>query len=359
MTQNRPGFTIVDVLAAAAIVSVAGAAAQPVFNVNRGAGFNAANEANHRELAVRQHVFMLDNDNQFAGPNVTGWPGMQGVPIDGGRFVGNTSATTPVEQHDFISPLFGDDLGFSPNRALRFMQLLERFRDPAQRRFNDEFFFGDDTPDLADFEAILDIGGRFRATSYLSPATFHYWGTPRGGFDPDKGGVVPSDEDAWQQEFGGVPYNWGGPIATQIETPRDYRPRLDNVGTSLADKALLADGSRFLEPDTGIVDIQVDPAPRLLGNFTHGFLSAETESSYGRLRGDGSNVRLSARRIGGKTLGDAVMYVTFFDGSTRAVRVGDAKARPDWWAPTGSEWVGLQDIAPEAASQYEVGDRLP
>jgi len=71
---------------------------------------------------------------------------------------------------------------------------------------------------------------------------------------------------------------------------------------------------------------------------------------YGRTR---PGIFASARRNGlSGNVDDRVLYISFFDGSARPVSVTNAKARPDWWAPTGSEWVSLGGIAPEASDQY-------
>ncbi len=358
MTTRR-GFTAVDLLAATAAVGIAAAALQPVLKTSRTSSMSTTNAGQHRLLASQQAMFIAANDGAFTGPTTTGWPGMNGLPIDGSRFVGNTTPTTPVQQQDWISPLVGDLFGFSPNRALRTQQLLETVSDPRQGRMNDTLFVSTAPDDLGDFTDALANGG-FRGVSYLAPAAFQFWGTPqRGGFTPGQP-PLPDDLRDWINQFGGAPHNWSGGLAGNIKTPRGYLPRIDRVGTSPANKVQFADGSRYLS--NGLLDIRVDPAPQAFGNHLSGFFGWEGETSYGRqFLGGPGNIELSARRagLGGNSLDRRVMYVTFFDGSTRPVSLTAAKSRIDWWAPTGSEWVSTAGLAPELDGLVQPGDLLP
>ena len=228
-------------------------------------------------------------------------------------------------------------------------------RDPRNTKFNDGLFLGSGASDSQYFVEAFVLGG-YRSVSYLAPATFQYWGTPRPNvFVPGKG-LFPGDEHFWNLKYGGVPYNWGGVLASNIKTPREYRPLIDNIGASPSQKVIFADGTRFVESN-GLTDIDIAPTPAVFGSFVSGFFANESETSYGRTR---PGIFASARRAGlSGNVDDRVLYISFFDGSARPVSVTNAKARPDWWAPTGSEWVSLDGIAPEASTQYDVGDLLP
>ncbi len=361
---SRRGFSAVDLLAATAAVAIAGAISQPVLQKSRASSMGTTNASQHRLLASQQALFIAANDGAFTGPTTTGWPGMNGLPIDGGRFVGNTTSITPVQQQDWITPLVGDLFGFSPNRALRTQQLLETMRDPRQGRFNDVLFDAAGPADAQDFVDVLNNGGGFRAVSYLSPATFQFWGTPDrsdcGVFTPGKP-PEPCIDEIWRKKFGGVPHNFSGAIAANIETPEGYLPRIDQVGTSPANKVQFADGTRYLNPDNRL-DINIDPAPMSFGNHTSAFFPVEIGTAYGRSAFNSpGNIVNSVRRpgLGNAGLDSRVMYVTFFDGSTRPVSLTTAKSRPDWWAPTGSEWVDVSGIAPELDGLVQPGDILP
>ncbi|MEL7485502.1 MAG: hypothetical protein AAFN41_14260, partial [Planctomycetota bacterium] len=247
MNTRRRGFTALDLLAATAAVGVAAALAQPVLQKARATSFDITNASQHRLLSSQQAMYIAANDGAFTGPTTSGWPGQNGLPIDGNRFVGNTTSTTPVQQQDWITPLVGDLFNFSPNRALRTQQLLETIRDPRQGRMNDLLFNAQNPADATDFEAVLNGGGGFRAVSYLSPAAFQFWGTPQtGAFVPGQG-LKPDDREDWIKQFGGVPHNFSGGIAGNIKTPRGYLPRIDQVGTSPSSKVQFADGTRYLD----------------------------------------------------------------------------------------------------------------
>lgn len=360
-TCVRRGFSALDLLAATAAVGIAAAALQPVLTTARANSMSTTNASQHRLLASQQAMYIAANDDAFTGPTTSGWPGQNGLPIDGNRFVGNTTSATPVQQQDWITPLVGDMFRFSPNRALRTQQLFETIRDPRQGRMIDALFVNGAPSDVDDFVDVSNSNGGFRAASYLAPAAFRFWGTPRpGGFTPGQPPVV-GDAQIWQKKYGGVPHHWGAFLAGTIKTPRGYLPRIDQVGTSPANKVQFADGTRYLNANN-VLDIETAPAPSTFGNHTSGFFASEGEISYGRnALGTPNNIALSARRPG---LGNAgvdarVMYVTFFDGSTRPVSLTTAKSRPDWWAPTGSEWVSTAGIAPELDGLVQPGDLLP
>ena len=347
------GFTIVDVLAAGAVAVVAGALAQPVLNEGKAESRGTTNRAQHQMLAARQAMFMLANDGQFTGANVTGWVDIPGPDQSDAHYLGDTTPGTPTQTTDWITPLVGDEMGLSANRALRTQQLFEQVRDPRNGAFN-TLLFGSpaDATDFAD----AAVNGGYYTTSYLAPAAFQYWGTPIPNvFVPGKG-IVFGDAHYWNLKYGGVPYNWSGGSASNIKTPRAYRPRIDNVGTSPSQKVMFADGTRYVDFDSS-TDIDLDPTPGLFGNFVTGFFASDDETAYGRNR---AGITFSARRQGlGQGVDSRVLFITFYDGSTRSSTVAQAKARPDWWAPTGSEWISFDGIAPEASAQYQVGDLLP
>ncbi len=352
MSGNR-GFTVVDVLAAGAVGCVLVAMAQPVLKENKAQSMSITNRSQHQFLAARQGMFMLANDGQFSGANITGWVDIPGPNQSDSHYVGTTTSSTPTQTTDWITPLVGDELGFSANRARRTQELFEQVRDPRNGATNDSLY--GIAADQSDFVDIFNRGS-YRATSYLAPAAFHYWGTPNpGGFVPGQG-MVHGDAYYWELKYGGVPYNWGGAMASQIQTPRAYRPRIENVGTSLDQKVMFADGTRYVD-FSGQIDIELHPTPLLFGNFHSGFFANEGEVAYGR---EWPGLPYSARRQGlGQDLDSRTLFITFYDGSTRTATVAQAKARPDWWAPTGSEWVSFQNAAPDATAGYQIGDQLP
>ena len=354
MARNH-GFTIIDVLALGAVTLTAAAATQPVLQDAKQQSMATTNRSQHKLISAQQGMFIAANDGQFASANVTGWLSTPGPDQDPSLFTGDTSSSTPTQTVDWITPLLGDAFGWSDNRALRTQQLLEEVRDPRNTLYNDGLFIGGGSSDSQDFIDANALGG-FRSTSYLAPATFQFWGTPMpGGFFPGQG-VVKGDEYYWNLKYGGIPYSFNGTFATMINTPREYRPRIENVGTTLSEKVMFADGTRYVGLN-GLTDFDINPTPGAIGNFVSAFFASEHSIAYGRTR---PGILASARRPGfSGNVDDRVLFISFYDGSARPVSVTNAKARPDWWAPTGSEWVSFDGVAAEASDQYEVGDLLP
>ncbi|PHQ79636.1 MAG: hypothetical protein COB69_07510 [Phycisphaera sp.] len=131
------------------------------------------NKSQHRMLSAQQGMFIAAHDGQFASANVTGWLSTPGSNQDPSMFTGNTSASTPTQTVDWITPLLGESLGWSDNRALRTQQLLDQVRDPRNSKFTDGLFLGSGASDSQDFVDAFVLGG-YRSVSYLAPATFQY-----------------------------------------------------------------------------------------------------------------------------------------------------------------------------------------
>lgn len=361
----RRGMTLIEVVAGVAAIGVIGTVAMPALSNVRARGGDAANIQNQRTLAMGQMVYMNANDGFFAGPNTTGWGSVPGASQDASRYVGNTSATTPTDTHDWISPIVGDAFGFRANRAERMQDLLMTFRDPLNGLENNVLF--GEASDRGDYTRVLVDQGGFPAVSYLSPSAFHYWGTLRAGFQPGVGFV--DEITPIRQQFGGVPYFWGGALANSIEVPSSHRPTIDRVGTQLSAKVLIADGTRYVA-DESIIDINVNPVPNIFGNLTDNSPSFRGSTAWGR-QGPGDGLGASARRPApvlrenlafssprDRRNGSA-LTVTYFDGSSRLVGVPEAKARLEWWYPTGASVKSIGGLEPEAASRFARGDVLP
>lgn len=351
--QNR-AFTLIELLVVIAIIALLIGILLPALGTARATAWKIVDATQIRSLLTGQLIYMNDNDEQFAGPNTSGWGERPGPNQSNNRYLDETTSSTPTSTFDWISVVIGEELNFSANRAERTANIFNDFADPAAREFN-QLVFGS-AADRADFEQILTQGRGFKQASYLSPAVFHFWQASRGGFVG--GGFVPDETAGFAQRFGGVPYIWDRPISSQVETVRGYRPRLSRVGTQVANKILIADGTRFLTSDLTL-DFDINPTPNFFGSFTTGTPQWVNNNSYGKFgdRGalNGENVALSFRHVGES------INTGYFDGHVDNLTKQEVWEDPTPWHPTGATIVDTTEFTEEfrARGMFENGDKIP
>ena len=325
------GFTLVELLVVVAVISILMSLTVPALSGARQAAQTAIAMANVRRLGVAQATYANQNDQWLAGPNTSG---ARAITDHGRSLEGDTTSTTPTTTHDWISPVLGDELALSPNRAERTAEIFQRLAGPRVRRFADSLWGR--SGDLADFDRVLGERG-FLQVSYLAPSAFHY--RPEGGdWTPRllRGGNV--------RPLTGIPRPY--------HPPSWYRPRLDLLARPDA-KAIVADGTRYITEQRGpkgtgfTLDFDVSPEPAIYGSFTSSGPIFHASRAYGRayLSGQSVNVDLSMRYY------DREMHVGYFDTHAERLGAGRVWSDPTPWYPRGSRYEG-GEATPELAGLF-------
>ncbi len=347
--RRHTAFTLVELAVALAMVTICLALLVVAARGTRTGAQSAVSLGNVRLLSEGQLRFAQDNDGYIAGPNSTGLPAASLLRIDDellfGRILllGDQTPTTPTTTFDWISPILGDELGLSTNRAERYWQIMELLACPRATRMND-FLFGT-AEDLSDFEAIFEERG-YRQVSYLAPASFLGLPAVPGGVDWD----YPLPKEVF------VPRLFE-PFPTPFRLPSDYRPRLDRIDNA-GNKVCVAGGTRYYLGHEGLLDFDVNPAPVLYSSFASSGPTFEGSIAYGRKDGPvpdesvESNIRLSCRYPG------YGFHAGRWDGSAYGLTAFEAWADPVPWHPTGSIYAGSAGT-PEIEAAFEAGDVLP
>ncbi len=324
----RRGLTIPEVLASVAAVASLVALLQPAERFAKQANASPlACQMKQRSLTRATLMYALEHQGWLPGPNTSG----ADVQVGALDNTFDTTPTTPVESHDWMSPVVGDLLGLSANRAERQQQLLNgRLRCPEATAFNQAIFGS--APDLQEYVQRIS-GGGFAQVSYLSPASFHYF---------------PNTEEATARRY------LGRRLHTSFQTPvainPEYLPRIDLLGVRPAEKIWVADGTRYLTGD-GVLDINVSPRASIYGNSTSSGPTNDTSTAYGRRSASqGMQLPLTFRH-------DGSILTARFDGSVIPLTQTEAWTDAKPWYPSGSVYNGGGGTI-ESRDFHELGEVL-
>lgn len=343
-SHRKAAFTLIELLVVVAIIALLIGILLPGLGQARRVARSMVCSANQRSLTQAQLAYAGSNKDYYAGVNTSG---ADAQFYAGANILNDTSSTMPTTAYDWISPTLGDALGFSPNRARRTQDILNRFRCPEALQFNTTTFGA--APDLQAFRDIQSAEG-YRQVSYLSPAAFHYLSpalpgvqrryTPRG-----------LTSTAFVELL--APTNQGTP-ATVLP---NFQPRLDLVGTQLSNKVIVLDGTRYLDLQGGgyVLDFDVAPVPGFFSSFLTSSPVFDASREYGRSGSvsglNGANWKLSIRHPG------PTVNAGYFDGHVATLRSSDLWKDASRWYPSGAIWNGSNGT-PESRAFHQVGKPL-
>lgn len=336
MKKNDKAFTLIELLVVISIIALLIGVLLPALSSARGSAQSLVCKATMKNLATLNAFYASDNREYYSSPvNVgTAYTGNVIIPGEGLQsgteaMIGNSESITPTTTQDWISPMAGDSVNFSTNRAERTRDIFNTLGCARANVFNDTIYSGSQEDDTEQFSDMVEEG--LSQVSYLMPTGFAH---------------VSGDDTSYLNSLvRGATFARVQSMLSHSRGPQQakgFRHRMDRVGTSASSKVMFADGTRYWEDSEGL-DIDSATNPILGGDGTSGFGSFTSSSpifdastAYGRSFGNASetqnNQLLSYRH-------DEAFNVARFDTSVNTMNQAESYIDPNPWYPTGTRWV--------------------
>ena len=330
--MKRTGFTLIELLVVISIIALLIGILLPALGSARETARKVVCASMQRQLHLGQELYMNQNDGYFASLVTTGVSysvssvGPGGVTSGATLLEGDTTGETPITTWDWISPTLGASVGLSTNRAERTYQVLSQYGCSAATYENDIIYPGSGASDLDDFEEIITSRG-YPQASYLMPEPFSRYSA--NFIVPEPTGGADDFYSFYEGELTG--------FSNPAVTPTSYSPRRFSVGTSLSNKIMFADGTRFFtDPNDGsVLDFDIAAVDTTFSFFSSNTPQFHASRAYGRdVEAAPNNILLSFRHPS-QTINSA-----YFDGHVSSMGSTEAWTDPNPWYPTRSSWNG-------------------
>ncbi|GJM18007.1 MAG: hypothetical protein DHS20C14_02200 [Phycisphaeraceae bacterium] len=334
--NNRRGFTLIELLVVIAIIALLIGILLPALGQARGTARSIVCRSNTRSIGQFQTVYAIDNSEYLSAATTNlapyKWQNITGA-LDPEELIFNTTSTSPTTSLDWLSPIMGDAVNLSPNRAERTAQLFNDWGCAGATSYNDTVYPVGKPDDFDEFDLIAQTVG-IKQVSYLAPTSMYFL-HPSKGFQHDGNG--------------GFRFGWTDGT-NPAEKPTEYLARLDRVGVQPSGKVMFADGTRFMSTNVGL-DFDPDPNPNFFSSFYANNPTIEGSTAYGRNPFTAS-VRTPDNQILSFRHPNSSINITYMDGHVDGVNQDEAYSDPNPWWPSGSVWNGT-DATEEAKAFME------
>ncbi|MFK7760000.1 MAG: prepilin-type N-terminal cleavage/methylation domain-containing protein [Phycisphaerales bacterium] len=351
--QNK-AFTLIELLVVIAIIALLIGILLPALGQARASAQNLVCSSTMRSIATLNFLYANDNRESYSSPVNVGaqYTGRgvfagEGIELGTDAIEGNSTSTTPTSTQDWLSPIAGDSVGLSTNRAQRTRDLFETLGCARANVFNDFVFESNNIGDSEDFLEAAEDG--IKQVSYLMPTGFAHLSQADRPYVAGLASRIPGADVNVAANVGTLLSNAGGP-----QQPRGFRHRTDRVGISPSSKIMLADGTRFWTDDDGL---DFDAGTNgTFGSFTSSSPIFQDSRAYGRTSPFATetknNLLLSYRH-------SESINVARFDASVDTLNQIDSYTDPNPWFPTGTVWSGNNNTDESDAFMEDQGNGRP
>jgi len=294
------GFTLIELLVVISIIAVLMSIMVPALSRARQMAAAVVCNAHLRQAGVAIATYSNAWDDWLAGPNTSG---ASISNTKGANIQDNMPPTSPIQNCDWVSPILGDDLGLSANRAIRFEEIANaKFKCPSNRVKYDFEYGG---------SLLRDIQNTY-TVSYGALLPFHFYSKHNSRY--------PSQKWVKDNEIS----------AQNIEVSPSYVPKLGRIGRP-QDKVFATDGVRYVR--AGQISINAFGYQDDGGNYMHcGPVANNSGDPFVT-----DDAKKFAYRHGGK------LNAVFFDGHTETLGFEDSLKAGLYW-PTGSRIINANYV---------------
>ncbi len=323
--SRNGGFTLIELLVVIAIIALLIGILLPALGQARNTARSIVCRGNMRSIGQFQSIYALDNDGYFSSATTNLAPYKWGENSPGSKdpeeLIHNTTSTTPTTSLDWMSPIMGDQVQLSPNRAQRTAQLFNDWGCAAATVYNDQVYPVGAPDDFDEFDLLAQTEG-IRQVSYLAPTSMYY---------------LHSSKTFELLGGGSFRFNWTD-RSDPAERSRQFFAREDRFGVSLSGKVMFADGTRFMSRDIGL-DFDPDPNPGSFSSFYSNNPTVDGSTAYGRNPFTSSVLTPDNQLLSYRHPTDAI-NVTYMDGHVEGMNQEESYTNPNPWWPSGSVWNG-------------------
>ncbi len=298
------GFTLIELLVVVAIIALLIGILLPALGEARRVAQRVACMAHLKGAGQGLGNYTSENRGHLPGPNTSGLK----IGQAGESYTFGERAREPVQNHDWVSPTLGSDLGLPADRAERMIAIFNtKLKCPSNNETFDREFSTSVVNDLPNVDDVSEI-------AYSSYSAVWYFLLHPRGEAPDGGVYAPDGE---------------------IELPANYSPRMTAVG-SPSRKVYVTEGAQDVDRNNANAPLSFNGQKEAFwrgNNYTSNGPAVAKYNGSPHFRASDGSLSDMAERFAYRH--DGMMNLTFFDGHVETMD-DEASRHVQMHAPRGS-----------------------
>ncbi len=312
MPNRKNGFTLVELLVVISIIAMLLAVLIPALNKARQSAYSVVCRSHMRQYGIAVTTYTTEWDNFFAGPNTSG------IALNSNSAPTESSASTPVQNMDWVSPTLGKALALPKNRYQRLVRILNTDMRCAANNCRYQYIYNppSDWPSTLKPEDL-------RYASLSASLGFHVYNT---NVTMGSANIITASD-----------------VRDKIELPRNYVPKIQLIGRP-SEKIYVMDGARYIDTTQGA---SFNDFPKQIqgGNFMlYGPATPLSGDPFaGALKGVGAKRKLSPTLLNYKYgwRHNKGLNAVFFDGHCMSMKAQES-LNISYYFPKGTKVVNAE-----------------
>jgi len=312
MRNKSKGFTLVELLVVISIIAMLLAVLIPALNKARQSAYSVVCRSHMRQCGLAMTTYFIEWNNFFAGPNTSG------IALNSNSAPTESSASTPVQNMDWVSPTLGRELALPKNRYKRLTRILNTDLRCGANNLRYQYIYNppSDWPKSLKAEDL-------RYASLSAVLGFHVYNS---NVTLSNSNIITASD-----------------VKDKVELPRSYVPKMQMIG-SPAQKIYIMDGARYIDTTLG-ASFNDFPKQVVGGNFMlYGPAVAVSGDPFANaLKGVGTRRLFSPSLINYKYAWrhNKGLNAVFFDGHCISMKAQDS-LNISYYFPKGTKVVNAE-----------------